>query len=279
MSAYDLAPRACRLLLSVALGLGLLAAGVRAHAQAHEHPPASGDSTVPPAITAADRAAAFPDVAGHAAHDDTIQHFALVERLEWQNADRVDALDWKMRAWLGRDLDRLWLRTEGEHTEKQGTQTSQVEVLWGHAFARWWELVAGARMDQAPGPSQTWAAFGVQGLAPYRIELEATAYLGESGRTALQIETQYELLLTNRLILQPLLELDLYGKDDPERQIGSGLSTTEVGLRLRFEWRRELAPYVGVTWIRKWQETADLARLAGESTEETRWVAGLRFWF
>ncbi len=239
----------------------------------------SGTGPVVPPITDADRAAAFPDVAGHAAHDDAIHHFVLVERLEWQGAERADALEWDMRAWLGRDLERLWLRTEGERTEEEGTQISQVEVLWGHAFARWWELVAGARLDQAPGPSQTWAAFGVQGLAPYRIELEATAYLGESGRTALQIEAQYGLLLTNRLILQSMLELDLYGEDDPQRRIGAGLSTTEIGLRLRFEWRRELAPYVGVTWIRMWGETADLARPAGESAEETRWVAGLRFWF
>lgn len=274
MSARNVTP----LLAIAVLVPGILAAGVRAEAQAHQHPPSSNHSAVLPAITDADRAAAFPDAAGHAAHDDTIHHSVLVERLEWQSAERADALDWDMRAWLGRDLERLWLRTEGERTQ-DNTQTAQLELLWGHAFARWWELVGGARLDAAPGSSQAWAVIGIQGLAPYSVEVQATAYFGESGRTALQIEAQYELLLTNRLILQPLLELDFYGEDDPQRRIGSGLSTTELGLRLRFEWRRELAPYVGVTWIRKWQETADLARLAGESAEETRWVAGLRFWF
>lgn len=130
-----------------------------------------------------------------------------------------------------------------------------------------------------PGPARTWAAVGIQGLAPYWFELEATAYIGESGRTHLRFETEYELLLTNRLILQPQVEREIYGKSDPERHIGTGLSSRDTGLRLRYEFRREFAPCVGVTWSRKFFGTADLAEAAGEDTSAARLAVGVRVWF
>lgn len=237
----------------------------------------SGAPDLPP-ITDVDRAAAFPDVTGHGAHDEAIHYFVLFDRLERQDADRGSALNWDATAWAGRDIDRLWLRAEGERAGGR-TEESELEVLWGHSFARWWDFVAGVRQDFKPGSAQSWGAFGVQGLAPYRFEVEATAYVGESGRLAARLEAEYELLLTNRLILQPLLELNIHAEDDRQREIGSGLSTTELGLRLRYEVRREFAPYIGVTWDRKWGDTADLARLDGADVEETRWIAGLRIWF
>jgi copper resistance protein B len=245
---------------------------------AHATPPRAHSGPDLPPVTDADRAAAFPDVHGHAAHDDRIQYLVLFDQLDWQDGDNGSVASWDAMAWAGRDLDKLWLRTEGERSDG-ATESLDVEMLWGHAFARWWELVAGARHDFEPGSSQTWAAFGVQGVAPYKFEVQATAYVGESGRAALELEAEYELLVTNRLILQPLVELRLNGKDDPERGMGSGLSTTELGLRLRYEIRREFAPYVGVTWERKSGDTADFARLNGEPVEDTRWLVGLRFWF
>jgi copper resistance protein B len=139
--------------------------------------------------------------------------------------------------------------------------------------------VAGVRQDFEPGPSRTWAAVGVQGLAPYWFEVELTGYVGASGRTHLRGEVEYELLLTNRLVLQPLLEVELYTKSDPERGIGAGLSTTDVGLRLRYEFKREFAPYIGVTWNNKWGQTGDFAEAAGEDTGGARFVTGLRLWF
>ncbi len=245
---------------------------------AHPAPlPAESSIDLPP-LTDADRAAAFPDVAGHHAHDNVLHYYVLFDQLEWQDADAGGALNWDARAWVGRDINKLWLRAEGER-QNGNTEDSELEVLWGHAFARWWDFVAGVRQDFQPGPSQTWGAFGMHGIAPYKFEVEATAYLGESGQTAVQLEAEYELLFTNRLILQPLLELSVYSEDDPQRGIGSGLSTMEVGLRLRYELRREFAPYIGVTWGRKWGDTADFARLDGAAVEETRWIAGLRIWF
>ncbi|HHL45820.1 MAG TPA: copper resistance protein B, partial [Gammaproteobacteria bacterium] len=128
-------------------------------------------------------------------------------------------------------------------------------------------------------PDQGWLAFGVQGLAPYWFELDLTGYVGEEGRSAFSVEAEYELLITQRLILQPRLEADIYGKDDRERGIGSGLSTASAGIRLRYEIRREFAPYVGVEWAGSYGGTADYARAAGQSTDESRMVAGVRFWF
>jgi copper resistance protein B len=232
---------------------------------------------VPP-LTDADRAAAFPDVGGHALHDQAIHYFVLFDRLEWQDGHDGGAIEIDGVGWVGRDRDRLWFRAEGDG---EGGRVGEAEasVFYGRQLARWWDVVAGFRQDVRPGPAQTWAAVGLQGLAPYWFEVEATAYLGASGRTHARLEVEYEILLTNRLILQPLVELDVFGKSDPERGIGAGLSTTDAGFRLRYEWRREFAPYIGVTWDRKWGTTADLADAAGEQRGGARLAAGLRLWF
>lgn len=231
-----------------------------------------------PAITDDDRKAAFPDVQGHAVHDTAVHSFVLFDQLEWQAGSGGRGLSWDNKSWVGTDLDRLWVRSEGE-TGSGRVEHAELQLLYGRAFARWWEVVAGLRQDFRPGPQQTWAAVGIQGLAPQWFELEATAYVGEGGQTAARLEAEYELLLTNRLMLQPLVELNLYGKSNPARGIGSGISRAEAGLRLRYEVRRELAPYVGVTWGRGFGKTADFARAAGETVNGARLVAGVRAWF
>jgi copper resistance protein B len=231
-----------------------------------------------PRLTDAERQAAFPDVEGHTVHDQAVHYFALFDRLEWQGGGDDGGIGLDGKGWIGRDRDRLWFRAEGG-TEAGRVGDARAHVLFGRQFSRWWDIVAGIRQDFSPGPAQTWAAVGVQGLAPYWFEIEATAYVGESGRTHARFEVEYELLLTNRLVLQPLLELDLSGKSDPERGIGSGLSSTEAGVRLRYEFRRELAPYAGVTWNRKYGHTADLAEAAGGPASRARLVTGLRLWF
>jgi copper resistance protein B len=234
-----------------------------------------------PVLTDADRAAAFADAGGHEAHgmhDEDIHSFVLFDRLEAWNADQGAGFEWEGQAWIGTDLDRLWLRSEGERIGGR-TQAADLEVLYGRSIARWWDLVAGVRHDFKPGASQDFAAIGVMGLAPYKFEVAATAYIGESGQTAARAEIEYETLLTNRLILQPLVELNLYGQDDARRGIGSGLSTVEAGLRLRYEFTRKFAPYVGVVRERAFGHTAELRRDEGEDIDDTRFVAGLRIWF
>ena len=242
-------------------------------------PAASQESRTPiPALTNADRAAVFESHAGHQMRDDAINSFFLIDQLEWQDADAGSTLSWEANGWIGGDTDRLLLRTEGERTNGV-TESAELQALWGHAISPWWDVVSGVRQDFKPGTPQTWAALGLQGMALYNLETQATAYLGEGGQTSLRLKGEYDILLTNRLILQPTAEINLYGKNDPQRAIGSGLSDTEVGLRLRYEIRREFAPYIGVTWNRAYGKTADYLLEDSEDRSDTRFVVGVRMWF
>jgi copper resistance protein B len=231
-----------------------------------------------PVLTDADRAAAVPPPGGHPGHDNDLHSLVLFNRLERFDGNDANGLAWEGRAWIGTDLNRVWLRSEGERSGGR-TEAADLEVLYGHSISPWWDVVAGLRHDFKPGGSQEFAAFGVQGLAPYKFEFEATGYIGQGGQTAARVEAEYETLLTNRLILQPLVELNAYGRNDASRGIGSGLSTAEAGLRLRYEFTRRFAPYVGVE--REWSfgKTADFRRNDGDAVNDTRIVAGFRLWF
>jgi copper resistance protein B len=240
--------------------------------------PTTTSRTPIPLLTDADRAAAFPPLPGHAVHDKMISWFLLFDQLEYQNADEGSVLSWDASAWVGGDIDRLWLRSEGERSNGM-TEEAELQALWGHAIGPWWELVGGVRQDFKPGPAQTWGAFGIQGMPLYGLEFEATGFVGEQGQSALRLEGEYDMLLTNRLILQPTAELNFYGRNDHERGVGSGLASSEVGLRLRYEIRREFAPYIGVTWNRAYGNTAELVREEGGDVSEARLVAGIRLWF
>lgn len=203
----------------------------------------------------------------------------VVDRLEHVHTRHDgNATAYDAQAWFGRDYDRLVLKAEGEAAGGK-LQEARTEVLWGHAVAAFWDTQLGVRYDSGVGPDRGWLAAGIQGLAPYWFELDATAYVGNSGRSALRLGAEYELLLTQRLIVQPRVEFNAYGKRDEARDIGSGLSDGVAGLRLRYEVTRQIAPYVGVEWTAKFGQSVDLARAAGERTSKTRWVAGLHFWF
>lgn len=241
--------------------------------------PALTESRTPiPVLTDADRAAVYNAPGGHIVHDSAINSLLLINQLEWQGGGGDGALKWDIKGWVGGDIDRLWLRSEGERSAGR-TENAEVQALWGHAISPWWDWVGGVRQDFKPGDGQTWAAFGAQGMALYNLEVEATLFVGEAGRTAARLEGDYDILLTNRLILQPTAEFNFYGRNDPQRDIGSGLSDSELGLRLRYEVRREFAPYVGVTWNRSYGQTAQYARDEGEDTSQVRWVVGVRLWF
>ena len=202
----------------------------------------------------------------------------LVDRLEWRDGDGTSGPAWDAQAWYGTDYNKLWLKTEGMRLEG-ATQDARAELLWNRIVSPWWSAQAGARYDFGGGPSRSWLALGVQGLAPYFFEIEATAYVGDAGRTAARFRTKYELLFTQRLILQTELEMNAYGKDDPERQIGAGVSDLQLGFRLRYEIHRELAPYIGVAWVRRLGKTADLVRESGQDASVWQVLAGIRFWF
>jgi copper resistance protein B len=231
-----------------------------------------------PAITDADRSAAFPPLPGHQVHDRALNWAVIVDKLEYQNFESSSALNWNATAWVGGDIDRLWLRTEGER-EQGKTHKAELQALWGHAVSPWWELVAGVRQDFKPASGQAWAAFGIQGTPLYGVELQATAYAGERQQTALRLEAAYAMLLTNRWILEPNLEANLYGRNDARREQGAGLADSELGLRLRYEITRGFAPYVGVSFNRLHGKRADQAREDGEDLGQTRLVAGIRLRF
>ena len=210
--------------------------------------------------------------------DDTLFGRLVIDKLEFAHSKDGNSQVIDAQAWYGGDYNKLWLKADGERARGR-LQDLRTEALWDHAIATYWGLQVGARHDFAEGPDRNWAAIGVQGLAPYWFDIEATAYVGPSGRTAARVEAQYDLLLTQRLILQPDLGLTFYGKDDPERGIGSGLSTLDFGLRLRYEIRRQIAPYVGVVYTQRFGQTADLARAADQDTHEVQVVVGIRAWF
>lgn len=220
----------------------------------------------------------YGDMTGMDMHDDAAQTMLLIDQLEYSHGRDANGVALDAQAWYGSDLDKLWLKADGEYSGGR-LQDLRTEALWDHAIATYWNTQLGVRHDFGVGADRNWAAFGVQGLAPYWFDIEATAYVGPSGRTAARFEAEYELLLTQRLIFQPDLEINLYGRDDPQRRIGSGLSDVDLGLRLRYEFHRQFAPYVGIDLVRRFGRTADLVRAEGEHAFDPQLVAGVRIWF
>ena len=217
------------------------------------------------------------DHGGHAVHDRAINFKVLFDQLEGQLVHGEPGLRWDSRSWIGGDRHRLLIRTEGEAVDGI-LEAAEAQVLYSRAFSPWWEAVAGVRFDARPSPSHTWFAIGVQGLAPQIIDVQATAYIGQSGHLAARLELEHDLHLTQRVVFQPLIELSVSGSDDPDRGIGAGLSTGEVGFRIRYEIKRELAPYAGVVWHRKLFGTGDSARERGGDAGGWHLVAGVRGW-
>ena len=241
-------------------------------------PPGQETRSPVPTLRDTDRAAAFPDLPPHQMHQGGSNFFVLADRLEWQDADDGSARAWDLSGWSGGDVDRLAFRSEGERSNGR-TEEAVLQLRGSHAVSPWWETAAGIRQDFEPGSPQTWATFGLQGTPLYGLETEVTAFIGEGGQTALRLEADYDILLTQRWVLQPTAELNLYGSNDESRGVGSGLSEASAGLRLRYEISRQFAPYLGVSWSRAYGDSADLRRAEGEDTNEARLVAGVRFWF
>ena len=190
----------------------------------------------------------------------------MLDQLELEGGAGGTALTWDGQAWYGGDYNKVWLKTEGS-PDSGDYDASRNELLWDHALTRWWDLQTGVRYDLGHGPARGWAAVGVEGLAPDWFDVEATLYLGEAGRTAARLQVEHDLLLTQRLIVQPEIETNFYGKSDAARDVSSGLSDLQVALRLRYEIRRELAPYVGVALRRS------------QGADSVVWVAGFHVWF
>jgi copper resistance protein B len=208
-------------------------------------------------------------------------HFAsvAVDRLEYVHARGQSWMAYEGEAWYGSTYNRAVLKAEGEIVSGE-LNDSKTQFLWRHALSTFWDTELGIRVDHTQGaPNREWLALGFKGLAPYWFDVDATAYIGPSGRTALWMKLEYDILLTQKTYLQPSLEVNLYSKDDKRRGIGSGLANGTVGVRLKHEITRQFVPYVGVEWSSLFGQSADDARASGEPKQETRFVAGLSFRF
>lgn len=202
----------------------------------------------------------------------------MAERLEYRAGDGPDLGLWDVQGYVGGDIDKLWFKSEGELEWGGKVHEAEVQALWSHAVAPFFDLQLGVRQDLA-GPARTHAAIGIQGLAPYQFEIDAAAFLSNRGDLTARIEAELDQRITERLILQPRAELHLSAQHIPALGIGAGLDRATLGLRLRYEFAREFAPYIGLEQSWRAGKGADHARAAGEDPFPTQLVVGLRFWF
>lgn len=210
---------------------------------------------------------------------DDLYSSVMVDRLEVRNSKDGNSSYWEGQAWIGGDLNKAWFKTQGD--VKQGkVQGADAQLFYSRAIAPYWDAQVGVRHDFGLNgqPTRDWLAFAFKGLAPYKFDVDASAYLG-NGTAAARLKSGYTLMFTQRLALLPEIEANLYGKDDPARAIGSGLSSVDLTVRLRYEISREFAPYVGVMWSKKYGGTANYARLNGDRVSDVFVAAGVRLWW
>jgi copper resistance protein B len=211
--------------------------------------------------------------------DDEIHSYFLVDRFEYRVNSGANTLDWDAEGWIGGDYNKLWLKSEGKKVVDGGVEDAEVQVLYSRLITPFWDFQAGIRYDPKPDPTRGFAVFGVEGLAPLFYEVEAAAFISHEGDVSARINAEYDLLITQRLILQPRVEMNFAAQEVRKLGIGSGLNDVELGLRLRYEIVRKVAPYVGVSWLRKVGRTADYADRAGDDIDTLSFVTGIRFWF
>ncbi len=246
----------------------------------------AGDAPAPPLPTDhyADRF--FPPDAMKHARDEMMreqggQQFnkVLFNLAEYQFHNGKDGYRWDGEAWFGGDINRLAINTEGEGTIGRGIDSAEVQALYSRAVGPYFNLQAGVRHDFQPSPTRTYATVGVEGLSPFMFEIGGAAFVSTKGYVLGRVEGYYDQRITQRLILQPRVELNLAAQDMRADRIGAGLTDVELGLRLRYEIRREFAPYVGISYEAKTGQTARYARANGDDPTTTSLVAGIRFWF
>ncbi len=210
--------------------------------------------------------------------DDPLLAKLEINQLEMREADHSDPLRWDIDAWLGKDLHKLWIKSEGERAGGK-TESAELQILYSRAVAPYWDFQVGWRRDRLPEPERNWLAFGFEGLAPYFLEVDAAMFIGESGHTAFRIDVERELLFTQKLILEPEIKLNFHSRNDQNTGTGAGLSDVEISLRLHYAINRQFAPYIGASWERKVGNTANYARDRGRDTDDLQWVAGVSAWF
>ncbi len=187
--------------------------------------------------------------------------------------------EWDAEGWTGGDIDRLWVKSQGDGTFGRAVDRADIQLLYSHAIDPYFNLQAGVRVDVRPDPSRVYAAIGVEGLAPSFFDVQGALFLSTKGELLARAEGSYDQRITQRLILQPRAELNFAAQDTPETKSGAGLSDAELGLRLRYDIRREFAPYVGVQYKRAFGETRRYLRQAGDEPGGWSLLTGIRTWF
>lgn len=205
--------------------------------------------------------------------------FLQADRFEYRAQDGGNSLEWDAHGWLGGDYQKLWLKTEGEKRTHGKVENAEAQLLYSRLITDFFDVQAGVRYDVQPHPRHGYAVLGIEGMAPYYIETDAALFLSNKGDLSARFKAEYDLLLTQRLILQPAFEINMAVQEVAELGIGAGVNEIELGLRLRHEIRREFAPYIGLNWQRKLGQTADFAQADGEDAETPSLIAGIRFWF
>ncbi|MEJ7927770.1 copper resistance protein B [Sphingobium sp. AN641] len=203
----------------------------------------------------------------------------LIDRLEWQARKGADGYTWEAEMWVGGDIDRLTIKSEGEGIAGGPLDDAEVQALWSHAVDPWWNLQLGVRQDIRPAPARSYVAAGIEGLAPYWFKVTATAFLSDKGDLMGRVEASHDVRLTQRVIATPRIEARFSAQDVAEQGIGAGLSELELGLRLHYAFSPRLAPYVGVEWAGALGDSARYARAAGDDARRTSMVTGVRLWF
>lgn len=211
--------------------------------------------------------------------DNGIFTHALLEQAEGRWNGRNEQFRYDGQFWSGTDLNKVWMKSEGTVTNHSKFSDGQHEFLLDRAISPYFDVQGGVRVDLDDSKTRTWAALGIQGLSLYFFDLEATAYVGDRGRFAGRLKASYDFLITQRLILQPEMEVNVYSKSDTGRGTGSGVSDMDAGLRLRYELSRKFAPYVGVSYAGRFFQAADYARREGQAPNDVRFVFGVRTWF
>ncbi len=198
---------------------------------------------------------------------------------EMQIRSGKEGYRWDGEGWFGGDINRLTIKSEGEGVLREGVEAAEVQALYSRAVGPYFNIQAGVRHDFRPSPTRTYATIGFEGLTPYWFEVEGALFLSNKGDLLGRLEGYYDQRITQRLILQPRVELNFSAQDVPEDRLGAGLTDAELGLRLRYEISRQFAPYVGVSYEARTGRTADFARADGKKPNGTNLVAGVRFWF
>jgi copper resistance protein B len=257
-------------LLSTTLFILFAAASIKP-ANAQATPPDAPTTGQTPAITQSMNS--MPEMENH------IFLHAMLDQFEGRTNSQSTAFRWDGEAWTGTDMNRLWIKSEGL-IDNSTVSDGDHEALYDRPIPhmRYFDAQAGVRADLDSGPTRIWAALGIEGLSPYSFELAPTLYISDGGHIGGRIEGFKDLLITQRLIVQPQAELNFYSKDDPGRKLGSGLSDIDSGIRLRYEINRKFAPYIGYVYRGEYGDSATYAHQAGEPSSSSTFVFGLRMW-